>query len=150
MLLSLNRWFTQHLQTAETAAAHNVELATAVLLYEIMRADNKFEPQEQLVYLQQLEQHFTLTTEELAELCELTSKQAEEAVDFQQFTSVINDSCDISQKRLILDSLWLIAFSDHDLSADEEYTIRKIADLLYLPHSQFIKSKLAALSSIKE
>ncbi|MFT5676220.1 MAG: putative tellurite resistance protein B-like protein [Paraglaciecola sp.] len=150
MLVSLNRWFSQHLQTAETAAAHNVELATAVLLYEIMRADNKFEPQEQAVYLQQLEEHFTLTAEELAELCELTSKQAEEAVDFQQFTSVINDSCDINQKRLILDSLWLIAFSDHDLSGEEEYTIRKIADLLYLPHSQFIKSKLAVLSSIKK
>ncbi|MFT4938224.1 MAG: putative tellurite resistance protein B-like protein [Paraglaciecola sp.] len=150
MLVSLNKWFSQHLQKAETGSVHNVELATAVLLYEIMRADNKFDLQEQSVYLQQLEQHFTLTQEELTELCELTTKHAEEAVDFQQFTSVINDSCDISQKRLILDSLWLIAFADHDLSPEEEYTIRKIAELLYLPHSQFIKSKLAALDSAKE
>lgn len=150
MLVSLNRWFSQHLQQTETGSAHNVELATAVLLYEIMRADNKFDPNEQSVYLQQLRQHFTLSEEELTELCDLTTKHAEEAVDFQQFTRVINDSCDNDQKRSILDSLWLIAYADHDLSADEDYTIRKVADLLYLPHSQFIKSKLAALKAIKK
>ena len=150
MLGSLNKWFSQHLQKTETGASHNVELATAVLLYEVMRADNKFDTQEQSIYLQQLEQHFTLSKDELAELCELTTQHAEEAVDFQQFTRVINDSCDINQKRSILDSLWLIAYADHELSADEDYTIRKVADLLYLPHSQFIKSKLAALDAIKK
>ena len=68
MLANINLWFSQHLQKTETGSVHNVELATAVLLYEIMRADNKFDPQEQSVYLQQLEQHFTLSEEELAEL----------------------------------------------------------------------------------
>lgn len=150
MLASLNLWFSQHLQKTETGSAHNVELATAVLLYEIMRADNKFDSQEQSVYLQQLQQHFTLSEDELRELCELTTHHAEEAVDFQQFTRVINDSCDIKQKRSILDSLWLIAYADHELSADEDYTIRKIADLLYLPHSEFIKSKLVALDASKK
>ena len=150
MLDRLNLWFSQHLQKTETEPTHNVELATAVLLYEIMRADNKFDAQEQSIYLQQLRQHFTLSEEELAELCELTTQQAEEAVDFQQFTRVINDTCDINQKRSILDSLWLIAYADHELNADEDYTIRKIADLLYLPHSEFIKSKLAALDANKQ
>lgn len=144
MLLKLHDWFNKHLTQHEMPSEHTVELATAVLLYEVMRADHKFDAQEQSVYRQQLESHFSLDIDELTALCELTSKHVDEAVDFHQFTRLINDNCDAQQKRGIMDSLWLVAFADHDLSADEEYTIRKIADLLYIPHIQFIKSKLAA------
>jgi uncharacterized tellurite resistance protein B-like protein len=144
MLLKLHDWFNKHLTQHEVPTAHTVELATAVLLYEVMRADHKLDAQEQAVYRQQLESHFSLDIDELNVLCELTSKHVDEAVDFHQFTRLINDSCDAKQKRSIMDSLWRVAFADHDLSADEEYTIRKIADLLYIPHSLFIQSKLAA------
>jgi uncharacterized tellurite resistance protein B-like protein len=144
MLLKLHDWFNKHLSQSEMPAEHTVQVATAVLLYEVMRADHKFDVQEQAVYRQQLEKHFLLDIDELNLLCELTSKRVDEAVDFHQFTRLINDNCDPQQKRCMLDSLWLVAFADHDLSADEEYTIRKIADLLYIPHNQFIKSKLAA------
>jgi len=143
MLLKLHDWFNKHLIQHEVPAEHTVELATAVLLYEVMRADHKFDAQEQLVYRHQLERHFSLDNDELSVLCELTSKHVDEAVDFHQFTRLINANCDAQQKHSIMDSLWRVAFADHDLSADEEYTIRKIADLLYIPHSQFIKSKLA-------
>ncbi|MFT4993535.1 MAG: putative tellurite resistance protein B-like protein [Paraglaciecola sp.] len=149
MLSKLHDWFDKHLTQSDVPTEHTVELATAALLYEVMRADHQFDVQEQAVYRQQLERHFSLEMAELNVLCELTSKHVDEAVDFHQFTRLINDHCDPQQKRRIMDSLWLVAFADHDLSADEEYTIRKIADLLYIPHSQFIKSKLAAQNPSK-
>jgi uncharacterized tellurite resistance protein B-like protein len=73
----------------------------------------------------------------------LSQSKADSAADYQQFTRVLNDIYDAEAKRSVLDSLWSVAYSDHELSPDEDYTIRKIADLLYIPHSQFIQSKLS-------
>ncbi|WP_158968456.1 TerB family tellurite resistance protein [Paraglaciecola sp. L3A3] len=142
MITSIENWFKKQLQIEERDSEHTLELATAVLFYEVMRADNKFENVEQVMFRQQLEKHFNLSQEQLSTLCDLSRKQAEHAVDYQQFTRVINSVYKAEQKRTILDSLWSIAFADNQLSPDEEYTIRKIADLLYIPHTQFIQSKL--------
>lgn len=143
MIASIQEWFKNHLETDNSNNQHTIELATAVLLYEVMRADHKFELLEQDSYRKQLEKHFSLSGTELEALCELTQSQADYAVDYQQFTRVINDKYDADEKRAVLDSLWSIAYADHELSPDEDYTIRKIADLLYIPHSQFIQSKLS-------
>ena len=83
------------------------------------------------------------TGAELETLCQLSQSQADNAADYQQFTRVINDIYGLKEKRAVLDSLWTVAYADHELSPDEEYTIRKIADLLYIPHNQFIQSKLS-------
>ena len=142
MLRIFQDWLQNQLQ-ADPSSETSHDVATAVLLYEVMRADREFTEQEQRVYREQLQRHFSLLPEELDTLCQMSQSKAEGAVDYQQFTRVVNDYCGPEQKRKILDSLWAVAFSDHELSPDEEYTIRKIADLLYIPHSQYIQSKLA-------
>lgn len=144
MYKQIQNWFTSQWEiNAQTEQNNNIELATAVLLYEVMRADREFAESEQISYRQQLNQHFSLSDSELEQLCIMSQDQAEDAVDFQQFTSVLNEWCQPEQKRAILDSLWTVAFADRVLTPDEDYTIRKIAELLYIPHSQFIQSKLA-------
>jgi uncharacterized tellurite resistance protein B-like protein len=140
---SIQEWFKNQLETNENDSQHTIELATAVLLYEVMRSDNMFEQLEQDSYRKQLKKLFSLSGAELESLCLLSQTQAEEAADYQQFTRVINDSYGAEEKRAVLDSLWTVAYADHQLSPDEDYTIRKIADLLYIPHSQFIQSKLS-------
>lgn len=141
--MNIQEWFKSHLDNNNSHTQHTIELATAVLLYEVMRADNKLEHLEQDSYRNQLEKHFSLNGSALETLCQLSQSQAETAADYQQFTRVINDIYDPEEKRAVLDSLWSVAYADHELSPDEDYTIRKIADLLYIPHSQFIQSKLS-------
>ncbi|MDU0354792.1 TerB family tellurite resistance protein [Paraglaciecola aquimarina] len=143
MIASIQNWFKEQLKIEEHHPGHTLELATAVLFYEVMRADNKFENSEQVMFRQRLEKHFSLSPEQLDILCSNTQEYAENAVDYQQFTRVLNHTYNGQQKVQILDSLWTIAFSDKVLSPSEEYTIRKIADLLYIPHTQFIQSKLS-------
>lgn len=144
MFKQIQNWFNSQWEVNTQAEPnHNVELATAVLLYEVMRADRDFCEAEQKSYQQQLIEHFSLSPIELEQLCKMSQSEAEDAVDFQQFTRILNDRCEPVQKRAILDSLWTVAFADHTLSPEEEYTIRKIAELLYIPHSDFIQSKLA-------
>ena len=143
MIANIQEWFKKQLDPENLNSSHSIELATAVLLYEVMRADNKFESLEEDCLRQQLEQHFSLSETELTELCQLSRSQAEDAADYQQFTRVINDVYGLEEKRAVMDSLWSVAYADHQLSPDEDYTIRKIADLLYVPHSEFIQSKLS-------
>jgi uncharacterized tellurite resistance protein B-like protein len=143
MLKKIGEWFQLQLTDSDTASSeHSVELATAVLFYEIMRADDKFEASERKAYHALIDSHFQLSSTQVTELLELTDNEAKQAVDFVQFTRVINAKCDAKQKRAILDSLWRIAFADGHIDADEEHLIRRVADLLYLSHNQFIQSKL--------
>ncbi|MBU3003003.1 TerB family tellurite resistance protein [Paraglaciecola arctica] len=143
MISNIQEWFKSHINAGQSNSQHTIELATAVLLYEVMRADNDLDQLEQDNYRTQLNNLFSLTADELETLCQMSQSQADESTDFQQFTSVINDLYGLEEKRAVLDSLWSIAYADHELSPDEEYTIRKIADLLYIPHSQYIQSKLS-------
>ncbi|MFT2092633.1 TerB family tellurite resistance protein [Paraglaciecola sp. 2405UD69-4] len=146
MLSAINKWFTQQFDVNDESEKPSIELATAVLLYEVMRADHEFTELEFKNYEEQLNKHFSLSATQLSTLCDLTKKEAEEATDYQQFTRVLNDVYGVDEKRKVLDSLWSIAYADHELNPNEEYTIRKIADLLYLPHSEFIQSKLESKS----
>lgn len=144
MLKNIQEWFkAQLVDESAHEQVNNIELATAVLFYEVMRADREFSAAEEIIYREQLHKHFSLSEIELQTLCDMTKVKAESAVDYQQFTKVLNALYQPQQKRRILDSLWTLAYADHVLSPDEDYTIRKIADLLYIPHSQFIQSKLA-------
>ncbi|WP_026374480.1 TerB family tellurite resistance protein [Aestuariibacter salexigens] len=138
------QWFEVRAADPRTGHAHTIELATAALLCEIIRADQNTSDDEQRVYRDVLTQHFSLQDNELEELMKLGSEHVEEASDLVQFTRVINAECDAKQKGKILDDLWRIAFADGVLDAHEEHLIRRIADLLHLPHSQYIQSKLKA------
>ena len=41
--------------------------------------------------------------------------------------------------------LWRVAVADGEISKYEDYLIRKIADLIHLPHSEFIRAKLTVI-----
>lgn len=149
MITKLVNWFEEITrQEIQSGQGNSQEVATAVILYELMRADGEFTAQEQEAYEQVLRCHFSLGESQLSELLNLTKDKAAEATDFAQFTRVINDVSSGEQKRGIIDGLWNIAYADSVLDPEEEYLIRKIADLLYIPHSQFIKSKLDAAGQL--
>lgn len=125
----------------------SVELATAALLSEVIRADNNTDEREKRAYREILQRQFSLDKPTLKSLLDEGEQTAEEAVDLVQFTQVINERCDNDKKKVILTSLWEIAYADKSLAPMEEHTIRRIADLLYIPHSQFIKTKLSVTDS---
>jgi uncharacterized tellurite resistance protein B-like protein len=48
------------------------------------------------------------------------------------------------EKNNIIENLWRVAYADSYIDKYEEYYIRKIADLLHISHSNYIKAKLEA------
>ena len=49
------------------------------------------------------------------------------------------------QKRDLLAMMWRVAMADNEISRYEEHVIRKVADLLYVPHGDFIAAKQSAM-----
>jgi len=75
---------------------------------------------------------------------QLAKNKSDEATSLYEFTRLINDEYDYEEKVEMIESMWNIAFSDQRLDKYEDYLIRKIAELTYVSHSDFIKSKLKA------
>ncbi|WP_334013070.1 tellurite resistance TerB family protein [Alteromonas sp. S167] len=128
-----------------SSPSYTLELATAALLSEIVSADNEVTDEERDEYKKQLQKHVKLDEEAMSLLLRKGQDTAEDAVDLVQFTQVVNQHCSAQERNDIIKSLWAIAYADKSLAPLEESTIRQIAELLYVPHSQFIKAKLAVV-----
>jgi uncharacterized tellurite resistance protein B-like protein len=88
---------------------------------------------------------FALTPEEITTVTEKASEQVDAATCLFEFTRTLNDLASIKQKRALLAMMWRVAMADNELSRYEEHLIRKVADLLYVPHSDFIAAKQQAM-----
>lgn len=145
MINKLKSWLQDNLkQQPENDNALELDLATAVLYCEVIRADNELDQQEQDLMHSMLVSQFQISEQQARELIHCSGDEAKHAADLVSFTRLVNERCDAQQKNLILENLWQLAYADDHLDPHEEHIIRRIADLLYLPHSQFIQAKLKA------
>jgi uncharacterized tellurite resistance protein B-like protein len=144
MLNQIKLFFEQHLALSapEETSEEKLQIATAVLFLEMMYMDDKVEPEEQEIILSLIQQNFSLTVEQTTSLIELAEQQRKQATDYFQFTYLINKEYSLEQKIRLIESLWKIAFIDGVLDMNEEYLVRKIADLLHVPHTAFIRAKI--------
>ena len=86
-----------------------------------------------------------LGKDEVHELVTDASERVEEATSLYEFTRVINANYSADQKLELISAMWGVAYTDGDLNKYEEHLIRQVADLTYIPHSDYIHCKLAAL-----
>lgn len=124
-----------------------VELSAAVLMLEISLADSDFAEEERILIERAIKQHFRLDPEEAHTLIELAQQEVDHAVSLYEFTRLINDSLSAPEKARIIELLWRVANADAIIDKYEEYFIRKIADLLYVPHIEYIKAKHRAVDN---
>jgi len=128
-------------QEEEKTASHKPELAAAALLVEIMNTDDDLSDEEAESIKSILFETLFLTEEVSSELLATAKKQVHEANDLFQFTEVINANYSQEEKVSLIESLWKVAYSDKQLDKYEEHMIRKISDLLYVSHSDFIQTR---------
>lgn len=127
----------------QTEVEHAYQLATAALLMEISRADREIHSSERETVTRAIQRTFDLDEDETRTLVTLAEKEAEEATSLYDFTRLINENFDDRQKQRVVEMLWQVAFADGDADNYEEHLIRRIADLIHVPHRGFIRAKLA-------
>ncbi len=116
--------------------------ACAALLIETALADKVFNEEELISMQQTLNKVYKVDEKDIEELINESKKKVSESTSLYEYTRLINDKCDYEDKIRLINNLWSIAFSDQQLDKYEEYLIRKISDLLYVSHKDFIEQKL--------
>ena len=122
-----------------------LELACAALMFEVARADFSVETIEQDAVTSLLTEQFNLSADEVFTITEAAVEQADAATCLFEFTRTLNELASAEQKRDLLAMMWRVAMADDALSRYEEHVIRKVADLLYVPHGDFIAAKQSAM-----
>jgi len=122
-----------------------LELACAALMFEVARADFTVETTEQDAVTSLLTAQFNLGADEVSTITEAAVEQADAATCLFEFTRTLNELASAEQKRDLLAMMWRVAMADNEISRYEEHVIRKVADLLYVPHGDFIAAKQSAM-----
>lgn len=147
MIASIKSFFEGKLtkkeeEEAPSSAVSRIDLASAALLVEVMNSDHELDEREHKEFMAVLQQSYNIAESDLEELTKLAKDEAFEATSLYEFTKLINDSYDYEQKVELIENMWRIAFSDKRLDKYEDHLIRKVSELIYVSHSDFIKTKL--------
>ena len=117
-------------------------VASLTLMLEVAWADHDISNEEKRIILAALQETFDKTTDEANDLFENAVSLHKDSVGSYHNTKLINEQFSYEDKKEIILVLWQIADSDQYIDQWEEYTIRKLADLLHVDHSDFIDAKL--------
>ncbi len=146
MLDAIRRFFDERI-LAETSAGekdseeHGQRLATAALLIEMTRADFAVADEERQAVVDVVRRVYGLNGEDTRELVKLAEQEASDATSLYQFTGLINRHFSPRQKQHVVELLWEVAYADGRLDKYEEHLVRKVADLIHVSHSTFIRAK---------
>jgi uncharacterized tellurite resistance protein B-like protein len=144
MLVMIKEFFTKELDTDKTASKQTkLQQACAGLLLEVMRADFDQTEQEKEKIQALLQSTFDLSDPELNALMEYAEQGGKDTTSMYPFTSLINEHYDYDKRVNLIQLMWKVAYADGNLDKYEDSIIRKVAELMYIRHSDFIKAKLA-------
>ena len=122
--------------------------ACIALLLETSMADEVLDESELMALKNTLQKDFQINEDEIDELIDLAKENVEDSTSLYEFTRDINDNFDAAERVKLIESMWKIAYADGNIDKYEEHIIRKVSNLIYVAHSDFIKAKLSAKEQI--
>lgn len=155
MIKGISRFFQDHIRPGEDEgrggpiAEQRLQLATAALLIEMTQADFTVTAAERAAVDRSLQEHFGLDAAATRQLVELAEMEVKTSASLFQFTHLIDKHFTLEQKIAVIELLWRVAYADLAKDMHEEHLVRKVADLLHVPHSAFIRARERAESAAK-
>lgn len=121
-----------------------VPIAAAMVLLEVAWADHQLQPEEKDLIAVALTQLYGFDPGQAGRVLKQAERTHEQATGLHKFTRTLNEQLDLNEKITLLTHLWRMNSVESASFHYEEHVIRKIADLLHLRHSEFIRAKLDA------
>jgi uncharacterized tellurite resistance protein B-like protein len=152
MFTKLQQFFNQYLgeDTKDTIPLERrLQMATAALMVEMLHVDERVTTEEDEKLRHLLKQRFQLDTSEIEALIDLAHNEKHQATDYYSFTSLLNEHYTQQQKIKLVEDLWQLAYADNHLDKYEEHLVRRLAELLHVPHPDFIRTKHSVLEKTK-
>ena len=136
MLDSIRNFFRSSMSPPPSADEQetkgDIRLAACALLLELAHADSEFTDDERQHLEAAVRRQFGLDAAQADKLLRLAEEAREEAVDLWQFTNLVADNYSLGQKMVLAEVMWGLVYSDGELSAREDYLMRKVSKLLDL------------------
>lgn len=120
-------------------------LVVAQLLIEIARSDQAVQEAELGVVRRHLSEAYGLSGEQLDRLIAEAGRQVDAATSLYDTVKRVNEAFSSEQRAELMRALWQVAYADGSLDRHEEALLRRMADLLYVSPSVFIREKLQVL-----
>jgi uncharacterized tellurite resistance protein B-like protein len=131
--------------SAEGREPPSEQLSVTLLLLELGRADFEFADVEKARILELLGQRYGLDAAQAQALLEQAQGAGRDAVSLFDYARTINARFDAAAKYQLMEMMWQVAWADGRLDPNEEYLLRKLAALLYIPDADYIRAKLAVM-----
>lgn len=119
-----------------------LRMATAALLMEVARSDHDIDEAERQAIRRIMEKQHALSTDAARRIAVAAEEKAAEVTSLYPFTSMLNRECSLEERVGIVGMLWEVTFADGRIDAHEEHLVRRVANLLHVPHREFIRTKL--------
>ncbi len=145
MISTIQTLLRRHLPSISEAgqdAERALQVATAALLMEVAAADTDITDAEREQIKRIVSEIHAVTPDDAHAIYRQAERQADHVTSLYPFTRLITSECSLEDRIEIVHRLWEITFLDGEVHAHEEHLVRKVADLLYVPHSQFIRGKV--------
>ena len=134
--------FSNQEEEIEDKKMSSLDKACSALLIEVAYADKVFDESEINSLKESLKETYNIDEEIIHQLISDAKKTVDVSTSLYEYTRVVNDEFDYSDKLELLSRIWKLAFADGNLDKYEDHLIRKISDLIHISHSDFIKIKL--------
>ena len=146
MLAKLKKLFSFEPTLTPEQQTHQLNLAAATLLIEVVNADDEISIEESELLPQLLQTSLNIDHNQALELINEAKQTQRQSTSLFQFTEQVNANFNLQQKQQLLLAMWKLAYADGHLCQYEDQIIRRTADLLYLKHSELIQMRNRALS----
>ena len=116
-------------------------------MLEMVHVDDELHENEAQKIRHLLQRQFDINGSETEEILAIAHEEKISATDYYQFTTLINRHYSQEQKIYLVEQLWHIAYADDSIDKFEEHLVRRLAELLHVPHRHFMQSKHRAADS---
>ena len=115
--------FSNQEEVIEDEKISSLDKACSALLIEVAYADKVFDESEINSLKESLKETYNIDEEIINELISDAKKTVDESTSLYEYTRVVNDEFDYSDKLELLSRIWKLAFADGNLDKYEDHLI---------------------------
>ena len=148
IVTSIERWVDAVFPSAQTSEQNEMlalRRACCGLLVEVARLESAYPARKRAAVARALAETFSMQPDETAAFIAAFDGRADHYTSYFAPVALINKRWSPPQKVRLVEQLWRVAMADGSLDMYEEHLVRKLADLLYVSHTDFILAKHRAL-----
>jgi len=128
----------------ETDPRQQLEAAVAALLFEMTRMDGVQSGDDLAAIQSALPALLEMSATRAAELVQQASAPGNRMTSYFEAVTLINRHFDQDRKIELIEHLWRLAYADAALDLQEDHLVRKLSELMYVPHVQCMLARQRA------